>query len=69
MNDKKNTPKSFELETVGPPYMTYETLAEHEGEAWYTHGDWVKYEDMVEELHGAAMWIELLIERIEEAQQ
>lgn len=56
---EKNVPDSYELEDTG----TYEScyrMVKHEPLAFYTHGDWVEYEGMVEELHGAALWIDAL---------
>lgn len=57
MEDKVNTPASYELMECGFGYESYRDMERHEGRAFDTHGDWVDYETMVEELHGAALWI------------
>ena len=56
---EKNAPDSYELEDIGT-YESCNRMVKHEPLAFYRHGEWVEYEAMVDELHGAALWIEAL---------
>ncbi len=59
MGEKLNTPESYDRENTGT-YEPYYEMVGHVGGAWDTHGLWVEYEAMVEELHGAALLIDTL---------
>jgi hypothetical protein len=59
MGEKMNTPFSYELEDIGK-YESCNRMVKHEPLAFYRHGEWVEYEEMVNELHGAALWITTL---------